>query len=84
MPRSTRLAAKTALGLCLATLLMAQGAPSPSPGPTNPVPPAPQAKPGADLVINPTTDECQRGWDQSMKWSKEQFDGLCAQMKAAK
>jgi hypothetical protein len=30
---------------------------SPTPGPTNPVPPNPQAHPGATIVINPTIEE---------------------------
>jgi hypothetical protein len=43
-----------------------------------------QSKPGYDLVINPTTEECKKGWEATMKWSKEQFEQLCAQMQAAK
>ena len=29
----------------------------PSPGPTNPVPPDPQSKSGATIVVNPTEEE---------------------------
>ena len=43
-----------------------------------------QSKPGHDLVINPTTEECKKGWEVAMKWTKEQFEQLCAQMRAAK
>lgn len=43
-----------------------------------------QSRPGHDLVINPTTEECKKGWEATMKWSKEQFEQLCAQMRAAK
>jgi hypothetical protein len=58
---------------------------SPTPGPTMPTPPnQPLAKPGTDLVINPTTEECQKGWDPSVKWTKEQFAEFCAKLKAAK
>jgi hypothetical protein len=58
---------------------------SPSPGPTNPNPaPNSSLRPGADLVINPTTDECQKGWQEGSKWSKDQFDNFCAQMKTSK
>ena len=65
---------------------LGQGAPSPRPGPTNPTsPPAnPQAQPGATIVINPTVEECRRGWNTSMKWSKEQFEQFCATLHASK
>jgi hypothetical protein len=58
---------------------------SPRPGPTSPPPPnQPLAKPGADAVINPTTEECRNGWDPTLRWTKEQFEEFCAKMKAAK
>ena len=44
----------------------------------------PLAKPGADAVINPTTEECRKGWDPGLRWTKEQFEEFCARMKAAK
>ena len=47
-------------------------------------PTIPETKPGSDLVINPTNEQGQKGWDESLKWKKEQFDQLCALMKAAK
>ena len=58
---------------------------SPTPGPTNPSP-APNAlsKPGADLVINPTTEECEKGWRPGLKWTQEQFEAFCTQMKTSK
>lgn len=40
--------------------------------------------PTSDLVMNPTTDECKKGWVVALKWTKEQFEQLCAQMQAAK
>ena len=43
-----------------------------------------QSKPGSDLVINPTTEDCKKGWEAATKWTKEQFAQLCAQMQAAK
>ena len=55
-----------------------------TPGPTNPTPPNPQAKPGATMVVNPTEDECQQGWNATLKWTKEQFEQFCGQMKASK
>ena len=58
---------------------------SPTPGPTNPnAPPSPLSKPGADLVINPTTEECDKGWSAGLKWTKEQFEAFCTQMKTSK
>jgi hypothetical protein len=58
---------------------------SPTPGPTNPAPqPNPLAKPGSDLVINPTTEECKQGWRPGLKWTKEQFEKFCTEMKTAK
>jgi len=37
-------------------------------------PPNPQSKPGATIVINPTEEECHRGWNATMKWTQEQFE----------
>lgn len=45
---------------------------------------SPQSKPATDLVINPTTEECKKGWEPAVKWTKEQFERQCAQMQAAK
>jgi len=58
--------------------------PSPAPGPTNPVPPNPQAQPGATIVINPTNDECSKGWSPSMRWTQEQFREFCSKLGASK
>ena len=55
-----------------------------TPGQTDPAAPNPQAKPGATMVINPTEDECQKGWNATLKWTKEQFDQFCTLLKAAK
>lgn len=58
---------------------------SPSPGPTAPSQPSlPIPKKGDDLVINPTQEECMRGWHSGLRWSKAQFDQLCAQLKISK
>jgi hypothetical protein len=54
------------------------------PGPTSPTPPNPQSKPGATMVINPTEDECRKGWDATLKWTKEQFEEFCARLKVSK
>ena len=67
------------LTLC-ATVSLAQT----TPGQTDPTAPNPQAKPGATMVINPTEDECQKGWNATLKWTKEQFDQFCTLLKAAK
>jgi hypothetical protein len=56
-----------------------------SPGPTNPSPqPNPSAKPNSDLVINPTVEECEKGWHSEPRWTKEQFENFCGKMKASK
>jgi hypothetical protein len=57
-------------------------APGVPPGPTNP--PNPQAQPGATIVINPTQEECQRGWDTSLRWTQDQFRDFCTKMGASK
>jgi hypothetical protein len=58
---------------------------SPTPGPTSPTPaPSPLAKPGTDLVINPTNEECQQGWRPGLKWTQAQFEAFCTQMKTSK
>jgi len=80
---------KSLLALSVIAPLMAPPSASiaqstPSPGPTNPVPPNPQAKSGATIVVNPTADECKRGWDPGMKWTKEQFDQFCRRLGASK
>jgi len=55
------------------------------PGPTKPPPTtSPLTKPGADMVINPTTEECRSGWSRDLKWTKEQFESHCEQMKASR
>jgi hypothetical protein len=70
--------------LTSAAVVSAQTTPAPSPGPTNPIPPNPQAQPGATIVINPTTDECRRGWDASMRWTQDQFREFCTKLGASK
>ena len=58
---------------------------APTPGPTNPNPaPSPLSKPGVDLVINPTTEECKQGWRPGLKWTQDQFEAFCTQMKTSK
>jgi hypothetical protein len=43
-----------------------------------------QSKPGHDLVINPTTEECEKGWEAAVKLTREQFELLCTQTQAAR
>lgn len=57
--------------------------PSPAPGPTNPAP-NPQAQPGATIVINPTQQECQSGWNASLRWTQEQFREFCTMLGSSK
>jgi len=82
-----------ALGVSAAALLevsigsgFGQGTPSPQPGPTNPTSPStnPQAQPGATIVVNPTVEECRRGWNPGLKWTKQQFEHFCATLRASK
>lgn len=67
-----------------ASAASAQTAPSPSPtpGPINPTPP--QTRPGSTIVINPTEQQCQSGWQPTMQWSKDQFDQFCTKLGASK
>ena len=70
-----------ALGIATAALAQTQ----PQPGPTIPPPTTSTlGKPGTDMVINPTTEECRAGWNANLKWTKEQFESHCEQMKASK
>jgi hypothetical protein len=59
-----------------------------STGPVNPNPNPPVNPLTEDasktIVINPTTDECSKGWNPGLKWSKEQFAEYCAQMTVSK
>jgi Spy/CpxP family protein refolding chaperone len=72
----------------IAAVLTACAAAAQAPTPPSSTPPAPPPestpKQGTDLVVNPTDAECKSGWNASLKWTKEQFDQLCATMRAAK
>jgi hypothetical protein len=65
----------------LATASLAQ--PAPSPGPVKPPPPTENPS-GKSIVINPTDEECKRGWEPSMRWTKEQFNDFCGKLGASK
>jgi hypothetical protein len=80
---SLKAVSATVLVLGAATTIFAQVTPPPSPGPTNPQA-APETKSGTDLVINPTDEECKKGWNASMKWTRERFEQFCATLRAAK
>ena len=84
MPRAiARTAIVVAVTIFAATQGQAQKAPTP--GPTNPAPPPnPLAKPGTDLVINPTANECRKGWRPGLKWTKKQFETFCREMRTSK
>ena len=72
----------------LQSALLAQGVPAPgTPGPMNPTPPQTsnvQSHPSATIVINPTVDECNAGWSPSLRWTAEQFDLFCGQLRSSK
>jgi hypothetical protein len=76
----TRYAAAIASCSLLAMGAVAQT--SPSPGPT--APPLPVPKKGDDLVINPTEEECKKGWHSGSRWRKKEFDRLCEQLRISK
>lgn len=63
-------------GLALVPRAMAETAPSSQ---TNP-----QTKPGGTIVVNPTQEECKRGWSAQLRWTKDQFDAFCARLGASK
>ena len=61
----------------------AQTPPS-APGRTNPnpaIPPVPGAK---TIVVNPTIEECRRGWSAGTQWTKDQLDKFCAEISQSK
>jgi len=73
----------TAAVLALSAAVVAQT--SPTPGPNRPEQaPSPLSNPGADMMINPTDEQCRAGWNEQLKWTREQFESYCAQMKSAK
>ena len=73
-----------AAGYLVGTTLAASAQTAPAPGPTNPIQPNLQAQPGATIVVNPTEQECSKGWSPDLKWTKEQIDDFCGKLKAAK
>jgi hypothetical protein len=72
-----KLAAGAAALLLLSAPSLAQQVPS-NPGSN------PQSKQGANIVINPTVQECERGWNSNSRWTKEQFEQFCATLGKAK
>jgi hypothetical protein len=63
-------------GLTLVPMARAETAPSSRANP--------QTKPGGTIVVNPTQDECKRGWSAQMRWTKEQFEAFCTRLGASK
>lgn len=55
---------------------------SPTPGPTNPVPGPPVRTPS--IVINPTEEQCRNGWNQTLPWTRQQFQEFCLTLRSAK
>jgi hypothetical protein len=82
----TNTAAKLAAGVFLCVgipgAMLAQT--SPPTGPTAPPKTLPVPKVGESVVIKPTKDECRAGWLPSLRWTKEEFDRFCRQMKISK
>jgi hypothetical protein len=81
-----RSAVPVAWCLLLATGALAQASP---PGPTVPDRAIPEKmlpvpRPGDDMVLNPTLEECKAGWRPGLRWTKEQFDNFCTQFRISK
>jgi hypothetical protein len=75
-------AAVTSAGLMLlGAASVAQTGPPPGPIKT---PPPVENPSGKSIVINPTEDECKRGWTASTRWTKEQFNDFCGKLRASK
>jgi hypothetical protein len=82
-----RSAVPVVCGLLLATGALAQT--SPPPGPTVPDKAIPEKmlpvpRPGDDMVLNPTLEECRAGWRPGLKWTKAQFEKFCTQLDISK
>lgn len=77
---------RSTLGLATALLLtgtavaLAQN----TPGPINPNTANPQTKQGGTIVVNPTEVECQKGWNPTLRWTKEQFEEFCSKLGTSK
>jgi hypothetical protein len=55
---------------------------APAPGAASP--PAAGSKTTRTIVINPTAEECRRGWNAKLKWTRAQFDEFCTKLRASK
>lgn len=81
-----RSAVPVACCLLMATGALAQAAP---PGPTAPDRTVPEKmlpvpRPGDNMVLNPTLEECKAGGRPGLRWTKEQFDNFCTQFQISK
>jgi hypothetical protein len=36
------------------------------------------------IVINPTEQECKRGWRSDLRWTKQEFKAFCTRLGASK
>lgn len=81
--RQVRLAAWMLAAMLGGSAAFGQGT-SPTPGPTNPIPPNPQSQGSSTIVINPTEAECQAGWNPSSRWTEDQFRQFCATLRSSK
>ena len=70
-------------GLILAANICQAQSP-PSPGPTNPVPPQSEPNSKTTIVINPTDEECRRGWDEKLRWTRAEFESFCTRLQTSK
>jgi hypothetical protein len=53
-----------------------------TPGPRNPGQPTAQIAPGTTVVADLPKAQCREGWNPTLRWTREQFEELCAKAKA--
>ena len=81
-----------AIGLTLANCSAAFAQSLPGPGPHTPTPSPsgppgmvpPPATTGQTIVVNPTDEECNRGWSPDLRWTQSEFEQFCTRMRTSK
>ena len=59
---------------------------SPAAAQTTPTIPPPEKfeKSEKTIVINPTDEQCKKGWSDDLKWSKDEFEAFCTRLRTSK